>query len=92
MNIRSCGFEPRQPYHSPSENTVFGRIFYTIQPKIARTEPEIAEKGFFVKCMGCVLEARRILALKVLKLLKLKARRLRILMALLQPPVNPLDR
>ena len=31
-------------HHSPSENTVFGRIFYTIQPNIARSEPEIAKK------------------------------------------------
>ena len=44
MNIRSCGFEPRQPYHSPSENTVFGRIFYAFQPKVARSEPKIAKK------------------------------------------------
>ena len=32
-------------HHSPSENTVFGRIFYTIQPNIARSKPEIAKKG-----------------------------------------------
>ena len=31
-------------HHSPSENTVFGRIFYVFQPKIARPEPEIAKK------------------------------------------------
>ena len=31
-------------HHSPSENIVFGRIFYTIQPNIARSEPEIAKK------------------------------------------------
>ena len=32
-------------HHSPSENTVFGRIFYAFQPKIARSKPEIAKKG-----------------------------------------------
>ena len=32
-------------HHSPSENTVFGRIFYSIQPNIARSKPEIAKKG-----------------------------------------------
>ena len=31
-------------HHSPSENTVFGRIFYVIHTKIARPEPEIAKK------------------------------------------------
>ena len=31
-------------HHSPSENAVFGRIFYTIQPNITRPEPEIAKK------------------------------------------------
>ena len=31
-------------HHSPSENTVFGRIFYTIHTKIARPKPEIAKK------------------------------------------------
>ena len=31
--------------HSPFENTVFGRIFYAIQPNIARSKPEIAKKG-----------------------------------------------
>ena len=35
-------------HHSPSENTVFGRIFYAFQPKIVRSKPEIAKKrGFF---------------------------------------------
>ena len=33
-----------QSDHSPSENTVFGRIFYTIHPKITRPKPEIAKK------------------------------------------------
>ena len=41
--------------------------------------------------LRCALEARRILAMKVLKLLKPKARRLSVLMALLQPSVKPLD-
>ena len=38
--------QPDYPYihHSPSENTVFGRIFYAIQPNITRPEPEIAKK------------------------------------------------
>ena len=31
-------------HHSPSENTVFGRIFYTFHPKIARPRPGIAKK------------------------------------------------
>ena len=31
-------------HHSPSENTVFGRIFYNIHTKIARPKPEIAKK------------------------------------------------
>ena len=31
-------------HHSPSENCVFGRIFYAFQPKIIRPEPEIAKK------------------------------------------------
>ena len=31
-------------HHSPSENTVFGRIFYAFQPKITRPKPEIAKK------------------------------------------------
>ena len=31
-------------HHSPSENTVFERIFYTIHIKITRPEPEIAKK------------------------------------------------
>ena len=31
-------------HHSPSENTVFGRIFYTIQPNIACSKPKIAKK------------------------------------------------
>ena len=35
-------------HHSPSENTVFGRIFYAFQPKITRPRPKIAKKrGFF---------------------------------------------
>ena len=33
-----------QSDHNPSENTVFGRIFYTIHTKIARPKPEIAKK------------------------------------------------
>ena len=41
---RGRRFESSHPDHSPSENTVFGRIFYTIQPNIARSEPEIAKK------------------------------------------------
>ena len=38
--------QPDYPYihHSPSENTVFGRILYTIHTKNARPEPEIAKK------------------------------------------------
>ena len=37
-----------QSDHSPSENTVFGRIFYALHTKITRPEPEIAKKrGFF---------------------------------------------
>ena len=35
----------RRADHNPSENTAFGRIFYTIQPNIARSKPEIAKKG-----------------------------------------------
>ena len=31
-------------HHSPSENTVFGRIFYTIHTKFTHSEPEIAKK------------------------------------------------
>ena len=31
-------------HHSPSESTVFGRIFYAIHTKTARPEPEIAKK------------------------------------------------
>ena len=34
----------RRADHSPSENTVFGRIFYAFQPKVARSEPKIAKK------------------------------------------------
>ena len=30
---------------SPSENTVFGRIFYTIHTKFTHSKPEIAKKG-----------------------------------------------
>ena len=32
-------------HHSPSENTVFGRIFYTIHTKFTHSKPEIAKKG-----------------------------------------------
>ena len=42
---RGRRFESSHPDHSPSENTVFGRIFYAFQPKIARSKPEIAKKG-----------------------------------------------
>ena len=31
-------------HHSPSENTVFGRIFYTLQPKITHLWPEISKR------------------------------------------------
>ena len=31
-------------HHNPSENTVFGRIFYAIHTKITHSEPEIAKK------------------------------------------------
>ena len=41
---RGRRFESSHPDHDPSENTVFGRIFYAFQPKIARPEPEIAKK------------------------------------------------
>ena len=34
-----------QSDHSPSENTVFGRIFYTIHTKFTHSKPEIAKKG-----------------------------------------------
>ena len=34
-----------QSDHSPSENTVFGRIFYTIHIKFTHSKPEIAKKG-----------------------------------------------
>ena len=40
---RGQGFESPMLHHSPSENTVFGRIFYTFQPNITRPEPEIAK-------------------------------------------------
>ena len=33
-----------QSDHSPSENTVFGRIFYTFHTKFARPRPGIAKK------------------------------------------------
>ena len=33
-----------QSDHSPSENTVFGRIFYTIHTKATHSRPEIAKK------------------------------------------------
>ena len=42
--IMACGFESPHRPHSPSENTVFGRIFYTFHTKIARPEPKIAKK------------------------------------------------
>ena len=32
-------------HHSPSENTVFGRIFYTIHTKATHSKPKIAKKG-----------------------------------------------
>ena len=32
-------------HHSPSENTVFGRIFYIIHTKITHSKPKIAKKG-----------------------------------------------
>ena len=41
---RGRRFESSHPDHSPSENTVFGRIFYTFHTKITRPRPEIAKK------------------------------------------------
>ena len=42
---RGRRFESSHPDHSPSENTVFGRIFYTFHAKIAHSRPKIAKKG-----------------------------------------------
>ena len=40
-------FESCCDHHSPSENTVFGRIFYIIHTKATHSRPEIAKKGGF---------------------------------------------
>lgn len=44
-----CGdeIESTDRHHSPSENTVFGRIFYIIHTKITHSRPKIAKKGGF---------------------------------------------
>ena len=42
--VMACGFESHHRHHSPSENTVFGRIFYAFRTKITHPESEIAKK------------------------------------------------
>ena len=45
--VEVSGSNPLCSTTSPSENTVFGRIFYIIHTKFTHSRPEIAKKGGF---------------------------------------------
>ena len=48
-HCRGQRFESAMLHHSPSENTVFGRIFYIIHTKITHSKPKIAQNGDTMK-------------------------------------------
>lgn len=54
LNAEGVQCDTPKVNHSPSENTVFGRIFYAIHTKFTHSKPEIAKKEGFPRQISAI--------------------------------------